>query len=348
MGNKWQFDLWSALIGLLAGVLGAVLFSRFREPAKNLWQRLLEQAYELRRRMSAGVEGRYREEVAQYAQDRHLGVGAAQLEDIFVSPRFLAPLPEPQLEEGSILPKQRLAYLWPELAAQIAAEPPETLSLEKVVSSVRRAAVIGPPGGGKSTTLAYLALSCAQAKGAEELGFGPDTFPLYAHLAELELPSKEDEIPAGEPLLDAIQSRAGSMTADRLPALLRQILQEGRAVILLDGWDELAPAERPKTIHWLTELLNLYPDSQFIVSAPLVGYGPLLGLGFIPLMTQSWGMAEVTRLARRWADTLGATLPTVREHQRSGAAKIPALDFWQAGMTTGLTVCRLIHHSSHH
>lgn len=333
MGNKWQFDLWSALIGLLAGVLGAVLFRRFRQPAINLWQRLLGQAHELRRRMSAGVEGRYREEVAQYAQDRHLGVGAAQLEEIFVPPRFLTPLPEPQLEEGGILPRQQLAYLWPELAAQVATEPPATLSLGKMVSSVRRAAVIGPPGGGKSTTLAYLALSCAQAKSSEELDFGPDTFPLYAHLAELVLASDEEEIPAGEPLLNAIQSRAGSMTADRLPALLRQILQEGRAVILLDGWDELAPTERPPIVHWLTELLNLYPDNQFIMSAPLVGYGPLLELGFIPLIIQSWGMAEVTRLARRWANTLGATLPTVREHQRSGAAKIPALDFWQAGMT---------------
>ena len=332
MGNKWQFDLWSALIGFAAGLLSAALLIRFRDPANRLWEQLREQVREFRRRLSAGVEGRYREELIQYAQDRHLGVGAARLEEIFVSPSFLKPLAEPGIEDDRILPKHQLPHLWPELAAQIAVEPPATLTVEQVLGSVKRAALLAPAGGGKSTVLAYLAQAAARPG---NLGLAPDTLPIYAHLAELVLspPMDDQEIPAGEPLLKAVQARAGSLTADRLPSMLRLAMEEGRALVLLDGWDELAPSERPPFSEWLDDLVSLYPENQFLVTAPLVGYGPLMKLGYIPLVMQSWTMADVIRLARRWADTLGATLPTVRERERSGAAQVPALDFWQAGMT---------------
>jgi HEAT repeat protein len=335
MGNRWRFDLWSALIGFVVAVVGAVILARLRQPVAELVQGIKQGIRELRRRLSAGVEGRYREEVVQYAQDRHLGVGAARLEQIFISPRFLRTLPEPDLQEESILPRLQLPYLWPELAARVAIEPPDTMTLGQMLGSVRRAAVIGPAGGGKSTTLAFLALACAEPQRIDDLTFAPETLPLQAHLAELELPSESDEreTPIEEPLLKAIQRRAGTLTADRLPGALLLALKEGRALVLLDGWDELAPRERLPFTRWIGELMTQFPDNQYVVSAPLIGQGPLLAHGFVPLIMQSWDMADVTRLARRWAAALNATLPTVRERQRAGAAQIPALDFWQAGMT---------------
>jgi len=334
MRNDWRFDPWSALAGLLVGLLIAFLYARLREPIIDGWQNLRERVAGLRRWLSVGVEGRYREEIADYAQNYHLGVGAAQLGEIFVSPRFLAPLPEPSLEEDAILPKSQISFLWPDLAAQMAIEPPETLTLNQLLTGVRRAALLAPAGGGKSTTLAYLALACAKAKNFEHLSFQPDTLPIYAHLAELELhpPGAEKTKSVEDPLLKATRSRAGTLTADTLPGVLRRALQEGRGLVLLDGWDELAPEERQPYTQWITELISLYTDNQFIVSAPLIGYGPLLDLDFVPLIMQSWGATEATKLARCWAAALNATLPTVRESQRPGARHIPALDFWQAGM----------------
>lgn len=334
MRSDWRFDFWSALAGLLVGLLIAFLYLRLREPIVEGWQHLRERMAGVRRWLSAGVEGRYREEIANYTQNYHLGVGAAQLEEIFVSPRFLAPLPEPNLEEVSILPKTQIPFLWPDLAAQLAIEPPQTLTLNQLVNGVQRAALLAPAGGGKSTTLAYLALACARADDSAHLGFQPDILPIYAHLAELELyaPEAEKTKPVEDPLLKATRSRTGTLTADTLPGVLRRALEEGRGLVLLDGWDELAPEERQPYTQWISELVSHYPDNRFVISAPLIGYGPLLDLGFVPLIMQSWGATEATKLARQWAAALNATLPTVRESQRPGARHIPTLDFWQAGM----------------
>ena len=178
--------------------------------------------------------------MAEYAQHRHLGTGAALLKDIFVPTRLIAPLPEPQPDTGDILPTPQLPHLWPELAAQVAIQPPPTLTLGQMAASARRVLLLAPAGGGKSTTLAYLALACARPDDYEELNFRPNSLPIYAHLAELDLPDSpeaEKELPAEEYLIKAAQNRAGTLTADTLPAVLRQALPDGRALVLLDGWD---------------------------------------------------------------------------------------------------------------
>ncbi len=329
--ENWQFDRWSALIGLIAGVVLAFVLNWLRRPAAALWQQMRERVGGARRWVAAGIEGRYREELAQYAQTRHFGAGAAPLDAIFVPPRLLPPPAEPLPDEPP-LPRIQLPFLWPDLAAYGAVGPLPTLSLEQAVTHTPRALFSAPAGCGKSTTLAFVALMCARAESA----FLPDSLPIYAHLAELgpwDPPDADRPRMADDYLLAALQRRAGTLTADSLPSALRQALHAGRAVVLLDGWDELAPAERPEYTRWLADLLKLYPDSRFILTAPATHFGPLLDLGFVPFTLQPWTPAEATQLAQRWADALGATLPTEPKSQQLGAPHVPSLGFWRPGLT---------------
>ncbi len=332
--DDWQFDLGSALVGLAAGLLAALGLSRLRGPAGKLWEKIQDRITRTRRWLTAGVEGRYREELAALVQKRHVGANKAPLEAIFIPTHFIAPPAEPDLESGLALPKPQLPHLWPELTSLVAAAPAPTISLGQVMSSVKRALVIAPPGGGKSTMLAYMTLRSTD---------DPDSLPLYAHLTEIDLQTEapepsEDEDKAAQALLPeeflfkALQARAGALTSDTLPSILRQAMQENKARILLDGWDDLAPAERPHYAQWLAELLARYPANQFIVSAPLVGYGPLLELNFVPLHIQHWRSAQAQRLQERWAAALDTKIPLIPESDVLGAAKVPSMEFWRSDL----------------
>jgi hypothetical protein len=47
----------------------------------------------------------------------------------------------------------------------------------------------------------------------------------------------------------------------------------GRALLLVDGLDELEPARRLEARHWLEQMVTAYGDARFVVSAPTVRRG---------------------------------------------------------------------------
>jgi HEAT repeat protein len=320
------FGFLSALIGFIAGVLATIGVGRLRQPVRDGWEHMRERLQGARRWVSSGVESRYRHETAEFVQGCHLGKDAARLDEIFVPTAFVAPPPEPGAQSGQVLPEPQMPYLWPELAALLATAPSNSLPIGSAVLATDRLAVLAPPGGGKSTLLAYLTLRYSD---------DPEMVPLYAHLAELSLELESDDSDAAveTPLLRAIQRRAGPLTADALPNLLRQALEERRAVVLLDGWDELAPAEREDYTRWLEQLVGRFPEARFIVSAPPVGYGPLLRSDFVALHLRPWRAEEITDLLLKWAAVLNLPVPTVSASQELGAEKVPDLGFWQPGQT---------------
>jgi len=324
--EKGPLDLLSAAIGFVVGLLTMGAIVRLRQPARDLWGRIRERAIGARRWISSGVEARYRTETAEYVTRCHLGAASARLEQIFVPTPFIAPPPEPGPKPGEMLPQPQLPHLWPELSALLATTPPASLPIGSALLSIDRLAVLAPPGGGKSTLLAYLALRYSE---------DPEIVPLYAHLAELsvEPPGPPDETPVEEPLLRALQRRAGPLTADSLPGLLRHALEAHRAIILLDGWDELAAADRPIYTRWIERLIDRFPEARVIASAPSIGYGPFLTMGFVPLHLRPWHVEEVTELLRKWARALDLPVPLVPASQQLGAEKVPDLGFWQLGGT---------------
>jgi HEAT repeat protein len=303
-----------------------VVVGRLRQPVKQGWERIRGRIQGARRWVSSGVESRYRHETAEYVQHCHLGKGAARLDEVFVPTPFIAPPRLPASHQDETLPDPQMPYLWPELAPVLATVSPDLLSIGPAVLATDRLAVLAPAGGGKSTLLAYLALRYSD---------DPEMLPLYAHLAELSLEpeSGDDDTAVETPLLEAVQRRAGTLTADALPGLLRRSLEEGRAVILLDGWDEIAPIDRQDYTRWLDEMVGSFPESKFIVAAPPIGYGPLLSLGFVAMHLRPWQAEEVTELLQKWARVRGVPVSTVPISQDLGSEKVPDLSFWQPGQT---------------
>jgi HEAT repeat protein len=324
--QRGPFDLLSALIGFVTGLLTMVAIGRLRKPVTEQWERIRERLQGARRWVSAGVEARFRHETAEFVQRCHLGKDRARLDEIFVPTPFVAPPPEPASQPGETLPHPQMPYLWPDLAALLATAPPNLLPIGSAVLGTDRLAVLAPPGGGKSTLLAYLALRYSS---------DPDVIPLYTHLAELSLEPEgaEDGAAPEAALVRAIQRRAGPLTADALPNLLRQALEARRAVILLDGWDELAPVERQDYTQWIEQMVGRFPEAKYIVAAPPIGYGPLLSSDFVALHLRPWQAEEVAALMRKWAAVLDVPVPMVPASQDLGADKVPDLSFWHPGQT---------------
>jgi HEAT repeat protein len=218
----------------------------------------------------------------------------------------------------------------------VALDPPQTVSVRQLLLQGRRVVISAEPGAGKTTLLAHCALVCANA--AEMGPYTPllPVTPVFVHLAELDytLASLTEDMPAPDPnpvtpLAQALQQRTSVLTGRGIADLLRQKAGSGHLLLLLDGWDELAPEKRPDATGWLGRLLIAYPDVQIIMAGPLRGFGPLVELGFVVAGLSPWRVGEVEIFADQWRQKLNETI------------RLPLPIFWQPGQLPLETTFRL-------
>ncbi|WP_455753098.1 NACHT domain-containing protein [Streptomyces bacillaris] len=118
----------------------------------------------------------------------------------------------------------------------------------------------GPAGSGKSTLVQWLALNAARQSFGDELtGWNrcvPFVLRLRAFTALDSLPSPADFLrAAGVPL----HGSAPAGWADRL-------MHQGRALVLVDGVDEVPDRLRKRTERWLKDLIVAYPRAKYVVT----------------------------------------------------------------------------------
>ncbi|MFJ2218447.1 NACHT domain-containing protein [Streptomyces anulatus] len=171
-----------------------------------------------------------------------------------------------------------------------------SIGIEQALGEWDRLLLRGPAGSGKSTLVQWLALNAARQTFDGELADWnrcvPFVLRLRAFTALDALPAPADFLrAAGVPL----HGSAPAGWADRL-------LQQGRALVLVDGVDEVPDRLRKRTERWLRDLIAAYPRARYVVTTrpSAVPETWLSGSGFEPHSLLAMSQEDVRAFIEHW------------------------------------------------
>ncbi|OYV02263.1 MAG: hypothetical protein CFE45_01115 [Burkholderiales bacterium PBB5] len=143
---------------------------------------------------------------------------------------------------------------------------PEGRSVLAALERNKLLVILGDPGSGKSTIVNWLAWMLA---GGTQLSLAPalsDLLPLPLVARELKL----DGVQGFDSLIDAFLQRPVAAKLSR--SIVFERLDQGSAMVLLDGLDEVSPNQRQALADALNEGVGRYPASLFVATSRVVGY----------------------------------------------------------------------------
>ncbi|MFI9171116.1 NACHT domain-containing protein [Streptomyces lincolnensis] len=215
------------------------------------------------------------------------------------------------------------AYL--SLEAISASAPRENGPVSKNVSMPRRINELladrprtllrGEAGAGKTTLVWWLASHAACGALDHELaelnGLVPFVIPMRSLLA------RGMAFPAPHEL-----ATVAELQIDRVPdGWARRVLESGRALLLVDGMDEVPPAERTEARRRLGDLLAMYPHNRCLVTVrPLAVAADWLGSeGFEELRLLPMRDEDVLAFSRAWHAAARLECKDFRDTHRAAA-----------------------------
>ncbi|WP_329084541.1 NACHT domain-containing protein [Streptosporangium sp. NBC_01469] len=196
-----------------------------------------------------------------------------------------------ELDRGGGLPRARFAEL---TEAEVRHEP-VTSRVESALGRFRRVLLRGGAGSGKSTLLRWLAVTATRGGLTGDLAGWNDSVPFVIKLRS----HGAGNLPAPENFLaDVARPVAGLMPE----GWAHRVLGSGRALLMVDGVDELSPRHRPAVRRWLDGLLAAYPEIRVIVtSRPAAADARWLEEeGFSSVTMEPMTPVHLRELVRQW------------------------------------------------
>ncbi|ADJ45889.1 large ATP-binding protein [Amycolatopsis mediterranei S699] len=166
---------------------------------------------------------------------------------------------------------------------------------EQALATSARILIRGEAGSGKSTLLRWLAVNAARGTFRDELaglnGYVPFLIKLRSYSGR--------RLPSPEEFLDGT---AQALTALMPSAYVHRQLASGRALVLVDGVDELTADERGAVRAWLKDLCQAFPESRLVLtSRPAAAAETWLSAeGFSSAWIEHMSQADVRALVRHW------------------------------------------------
>jgi len=328
-------------LSFFIGFATASVFWFLMARARPLWNEMRanwkEQREAAQARRTSSIEENHRRTTLRRAQGAHLAAPLFALDEILQEPRVLAP---PQKVEPGMPPKfedivtQTLPYLpnWPEVAAVYR---PHTLSLPQALSGNANIVIIGQPGIGKTVALAHLASLAANR--SAELGALKDAIPFHLHVADLKLPITEPK-QVLEPISEALAEHAPLRDLGRLPGFVQNAFSSGRALFLLDGYDELPAEEQRGVAEYLKTLMHNYPKVRLVATGAPEYLDGLIPLGFAPLTLCAWSVRQNERFVEQWGQLWSQTV-ALEAWAQTGPEQVDPLllNTWLGSDNSGLS-----------
>jgi len=244
--------------------------------------------------------------VLETAQGQHLTGSFFPLDTIIIPPALLPPPLEfdPNREVAQNLSTASttssvLPYLpdWPELNAQY---PVPTLTPAEALQKGARIVLVGNAGAGKTTTLSSLASQIANHD--ESTGLLADLMPIFLHILDLNIPDNiQENDDAVEILLNACLLQTAGRNTSSLRRHLKSAISDNRAILLLDGMDELNQKEHNHAVAYLSKLFEAHHNLRVLATGSTNHAGGLIQLGFFPMALKPWNALEIETFVDKFA-----------------------------------------------
>lgn len=288
-------------IGFVAGCLFWWFQNKFRQALPVIRSRISALIRTMRQGVIANTIAHLKNDMLRLAQGSHLAAPLFSLDEILVKPRLLnLPMEFVAVNKNGEddEPKAAIPYMpdWPGMAAAYH-EP--TLSLPEALSKGINLVLIGVPGSGKTTALAYL--TSAVVRQSEEAGSLKDFLPVFIHVSDLPWIPGMTTDPL-DSLVEAISVHASPLTLPRLKTVLRANVEQGKLLLLLDGFDELAPEDAGGQFDFLISFVHTYPTSRVVVAASLEYFDGLTAEGFVPVGLAAWDDHQKEQFTHGWGE----------------------------------------------
>ena len=184
-------------------------------------------------------------------------------------------------------------------------------TIEESLAAGSRIMLIGRAGSGKTTVLQWLAVRAARSDFTGPMIALNGHIPFFVRLREYvgkALPQPEQFVAGVAPLL-APETPSG---------WTRSQLRSGRALMLVDGVDELPSDERPAVARWLHDLAELFPKARYVVTARPAAVSTAWSdeFGFTCTFLETMSPSLVEKFVRRWHEATGNQLADSEERKR--------------------------------
>jgi HEAT repeat protein len=296
---QFNFDFLSFIAGFVAATIFWVVLWRLRTNWPQIRSALQNQMGSARKKNLLDVETYLKQGTYRRAQRQHLAAALFPLEEILVPPMVVAPPASPDAD-GNMTDESALEKLipylpdWPELAAEYGylVRP-----LSEVAAQRADIALIGRPGVGKTTVLADFASAIVQKKFDDPRLI--DSFPLFFHVLDLK-PILLNNQDAADALVDSFTAKTAVTLQKQARTAVRLALHEGRAILFLDGLDEIHPTEVAVYSKYLQAVKAQYPNLQILAACSDLFLDGLVAMGFTPIAVAPWNQLQVHEFVLKW------------------------------------------------
>ncbi len=205
---------------------------------------------------------------AMHIESIHMLSNISPLSEIAIPPVLLPPplqiSPDTTVFADSIV-HQVLPYLpdWPEFMAPFSVKQ---VSISEVLKGGLNVALIGKPGIGKTTALAYLALMIIN--NSPKLDYLGSAFPLFIHARDI----VDDNNPSDpmKTLVRILSDYYPEIKSDKISQLAEAAFHNGEVILMVDGIDELPRNLITDCYNFLINLHNsIKTKYRLVITAPL-------------------------------------------------------------------------------
>jgi len=299
MFERFWLDKSSFWIGFFAATIIWWVVQQIRPALKTLRQIFREQIASIKENIGTGIEQRYRQDIVNLMQDKHIANSLFSLNEIAITPRLLAP-PVPITPYGDIpqedITQVAIPYL-PEWTSVGATFGVKTLGIPEAMSRGSNLLIMGNPGCGKTFALSHLAAQVAMRH--PDVGSLGRLVPVMLHVGELSLSGKNDN--PVDVFYNALWKQVSATVESQLKSFLKTIFESGITLLIIDGLDELPHEEQAPYINFIRRIQGKYPDNRYVIAASPENISGYDSLNLYPIAMAAWTMIQKREFVNRWS-----------------------------------------------